>query len=54
MDLLERHAAGDVKLVFPTLKQLQALARYAAAGEALAVARSVRPSYRGALGEEAN
>lgn len=51
--VLGRHAAGELKLVFPTLKQLQALGRYPSAADALAAARSVRPSFRGALGEKA-
>jgi 8-oxo-dGTP pyrophosphatase MutT (NUDIX family) len=51
--VLERYAAGAATLVFPTIKQLQALARYPSAGDVLAAARSVRPSFRGALGEKA-
>jgi 8-oxo-dGTP pyrophosphatase MutT (NUDIX family) len=37
---LERHGAGDMLLVFPTIKQLEALARFGSADEALADARS--------------
>jgi len=32
---LDRHAAGDMLLVFPTIKQLEALGEFASAGEAL-------------------
>ncbi len=37
---LDRHGAGEMLLVFPTIKQLQALAEFASVDEALAAARS--------------
>jgi len=39
-DALERHTAGDMLLVFPTIRQLEALSRFPSAEEAIAVARS--------------
>jgi 8-oxo-dGTP pyrophosphatase MutT (NUDIX family) len=39
-DALERHYAGEMLLVFPTIKQLEALSEFASADEALAAARS--------------
>ncbi len=36
---LDRHAAGELKLVFPTIKHLEALLPYASAEEVLAAAR---------------
>ncbi|MGH9042240.1 MAG: NUDIX hydrolase [Acidimicrobiia bacterium] len=38
---LERRTAGDIHLVFPTIKNLEALARYATTAELLAAARAV-------------
>ena len=38
-DALERHARGELLLVFPTIHKLQVLARYGSAEEALAAAR---------------
>jgi 8-oxo-dGTP pyrophosphatase MutT (NUDIX family) len=37
-DALDRHAAGEMKLVFPTIKTLETLLPYRNAGEALAAA----------------
>jgi 8-oxo-dGTP pyrophosphatase MutT (NUDIX family) len=37
---LDRHRAGEMLLVFPTIKQLEALARFGSADEALTAARS--------------
>ena len=44
-DALERHAAGELALVFPTIKHLETLLPYANADEALtgAAARSLEP-----------
>jgi 8-oxo-dGTP pyrophosphatase MutT (NUDIX family) len=39
-EALDRHAAGGMLLVFPTIKQLEALREFASADEALAAARS--------------
>jgi 8-oxo-dGTP pyrophosphatase MutT (NUDIX family) len=38
-DALERHAAGELKLVFPTIRNLEALTEHASAEEVLAAAR---------------
>ena len=52
-DALARHAAGEVHLVFPTIKNLQALARFPSASGVLRAARSiafvpsVTPRFRG-------
>lgn len=42
---LERHRAGEISLIFPTIKHLESLLRFAGAQEALATARrsEVRP-----------
>jgi 8-oxo-dGTP pyrophosphatase MutT (NUDIX family) len=39
-EALDRHGAGEMLLVFPTIKQLEALGEFASADEALAAARS--------------
>jgi 8-oxo-dGTP pyrophosphatase MutT (NUDIX family) len=39
-EALDRHAAGGMLLVFPTIKQLEALREFASADDALAAARS--------------
>jgi len=38
-EALERHAGGQLLLVFPTIKQLEQLARFGSAAEAIALAR---------------
>jgi 8-oxo-dGTP pyrophosphatase MutT (NUDIX family) len=40
MEALRRHRAGEMLLVFPTIKQLEALDEFTSADEALAAARS--------------
>ena len=40
-EALERGEAGEIELVFPTIKQLESLAPYETAGEALEAARSM-------------
>lgn len=40
-DALARHAAGEVHLVFPTIRNLQALAGFPSASEVLRAARSI-------------
>jgi hypothetical protein len=40
-DALERGARGEIELVFPTIKQLESLAPYATAGEAMDAARAM-------------
>ena len=42
-DALERHEQGDLLLVFPTIKQLEALSRFGSADEALAEAGEHEP-----------
>jgi 8-oxo-dGTP pyrophosphatase MutT (NUDIX family) len=39
-DALERHAAGELKLVFPTIKHLESLLSYESAAEVLEAART--------------
>jgi 8-oxo-dGTP pyrophosphatase MutT (NUDIX family) len=39
-EALDRHGAGEMLLVFPTIKQLEALGEFGSADEALAAARS--------------
>ena len=39
-EALDRHGAGEMLLVFPTIKQLEALGEFVSADEALAAARS--------------
>ena len=40
-DALDRGAAGEIELVFPTIKQLEALLRFATSEDALAAAKEV-------------
>ena len=40
-DALERHARGELELVFPTIKNLEALARYSSVAEAIAGAHEL-------------
>ena len=42
-DALERHARGEIQLLFPTMKTLEALARFGRVADALDYARSPRP-----------
>jgi glyoxylase-like metal-dependent hydrolase (beta-lactamase superfamily II)/8-oxo-dGTP pyrophosphatase MutT (NUDIX family) len=42
-DALERHARGDIQLMFPTLKTVELLARFARVSEALDYAHTPRP-----------
>jgi 8-oxo-dGTP pyrophosphatase MutT (NUDIX family) len=53
-EALERHAAGDLKLVFPTIRNLEALVPYASAEEVLAAARDrvVQPILPKVIGTE--
>jgi 8-oxo-dGTP pyrophosphatase MutT (NUDIX family) len=39
-EALERHRAGDIELIFPTIRNLQAISRFATADELLAAAAS--------------
>jgi len=50
---LERHAAGELELVFPTIKHLESLLPYASAEEVLAAARDrvVEPVLPRVVGE---
>ena len=41
--VLGRHAAGDVHLVFPTIKNLETLARFDSVGQLLEAARTIGP-----------
>ena len=41
---LERHRAGELKLVFPTIKHLESLAPYATSSEALAAVADLPPT----------
>jgi glyoxylase-like metal-dependent hydrolase (beta-lactamase superfamily II)/8-oxo-dGTP pyrophosphatase MutT (NUDIX family) len=42
-DALERHARGEIQLLFPTIKTLEALARFGRVADAMEYARSPRP-----------
>lgn len=52
-DALERHAAGEMELVFPTIKHLESLLPYACSEEVLAAARKrpVEPILPKVVGE---
>jgi 8-oxo-dGTP pyrophosphatase MutT (NUDIX family) len=49
---LEGHAAGELLMVFPTIKNLEAIARFSSAGELLAwaAAREVKPVHPRVIG----
>jgi 8-oxo-dGTP pyrophosphatase MutT (NUDIX family) len=53
VDALERHAAGDLDLVFPTIKHLESLLSYSSAEEVLAAGRGrvVEPVLPRVVGE---
>jgi 8-oxo-dGTP pyrophosphatase MutT (NUDIX family) len=52
-DALDRHAAGEMSLVFPTIKHLESLVPYASAAELLAAAkgRAIAPVLPRVVGE---